>query len=450
MLNPMTTRSINIFRRLGLTLLMLLGLVLAIMVLALQLQPSVSASRALDNVDINTIEQLIVDNAPERISTPGERIVHLDRGELNLLTAFALQTVPGMRDVAAEVSLQAGNARVDVAAPVRLPFATFYLNLSTQLLARERGVEIGSVRAGNLPIPITLVNFAREVTQRRLANSYVNYQELADLQRNVRQVTFEDEAIVITLDWEPSLIASVQNQAEQLLLRAEDRERILQYYTRIEEVVAQQPEGTRSVSLTTLLAPLFATARGAVAAGADPITENRTLLQALSLYVNETAIRELTGEEISRAEWRRRVRVTIQRRPDLAQHFTTSAAITASSGAGVAGILYNSKEVHDARYRTGFSFSDLTANIAGVTFGDVATATAEGARRLQNTLLAQTEEADYMPPVSRDNAGITEEDFSQQYQDRNSEAYRERVAAIERQISELPLYSQGPHSLSTP
>lgn len=442
MLNPMTTFFAHIFRRLALTLLVLVGLLLAIMVLTLQLQPTVPASRALDNVDINTIEQLIVDNAPERISTPGERIVHLDREELNLLAAFALQTVPGLGDVAAEVSLLPGNAVVDVSAPVRLPFLTVYLNLRTQLLARERGVEIGSVRAGNLPIPLALVDFMLETTQRRLARSYVNYQELADLQRNVRQVDFQDSAVVITLDWDPSLIASVQNQAEQLLLRPEDRERILQYYTRIEEVVAQQPEGTRSVSLTTLLAPLFATAREAVQAGADPVTENRTLLQALSLYVNETAIRELTGEEISRAEWRRRMRVTIQRRPDLAQHFTTSAAITASSGAGVASILYNSKEVHDARYRTGFSFSDLTANIAGVTFGDLATASAEGARRLQDSITTHLEETDYMPPVSRDNAGITEEDFSQQYQDRNSEAYLERVAAIERQISELPLYLQ--------
>src|SRR5690554_7464909 len=81
MLNPMTTLSTHIFRRLSLTLLLLAGLVLAVMVLSLQLQPSVPASRALDNVDINSIEQLIVDNAPERISTPGERIVHLDRGE---------------------------------------------------------------------------------------------------------------------------------------------------------------------------------------------------------------------------------------------------------------------------------------------------------------------------------------------------------------------------------
>lgn len=228
MLNPMTTRSINIVsniaRQLVLVLLILLGLVAAIMVLALQFQPIVPASRALDNVDINTIEQLIVDNAPERISTPGERIVHLDRGELNLLAAFALETVPGMQHMAAEVSLRAGSAMVDVSAPVRLPFVTLYLNLSTQLLARDRGMEIGSVRAGHLPIPLAVVNFALEATQRSLASSYVNYQELADLQRNVRQVDFQDEAVVITLDWEPSLIASVQNQAEQLLLRAEDRE----------------------------------------------------------------------------------------------------------------------------------------------------------------------------------------------------------------------------------
>ena len=45
-----------------------------------------------------------------------------------------------------------------------------------------------------------------------------------------------------------------------------------------------------------------------------------------------------------------------------------------------------------------------------------------------------------MPPVSRDNAGLTEDDFSAQFTDRNSEAYVARLADIDEQIAALPIY----------
>src|SRR5690606_812873 len=130
----MTTHVINMFRILISTLLVLVGLAAAALVMALQFQPIVPVGRALDNVDINAIEQLIVDNAPERISSAGERTVHLDRAELNLLTAFVLQTAPGMQDMAADVKLQSGQAIIEVSAPIHLPFTTLYLNLRTQLM----------------------------------------------------------------------------------------------------------------------------------------------------------------------------------------------------------------------------------------------------------------------------------------------------------------------------
>jgi len=45
-----------------------------------------------------------------------------------------------------------------------------------------------------------------------------------------------------------------------------------------------------------------------------------------------------------------------------------------------------------------------------------------------------------MPPVTRDNAGLSEEDFLQQYRDRTSPAYRERLNAIDAQLAALPIY----------
>ncbi|OGT71999.1 MAG: hypothetical protein A3H44_03750 [Gammaproteobacteria bacterium RIFCSPLOWO2_02_FULL_57_10] len=442
----MTTRSTRkpILKRLLLAL--VISVPVVALLLAVQLTPSVAPGHTLNNIDIHTIEQLIVDNAPEQMSRAGERTLHLDREELNLLAAFALQTVPGLHEMAAAVNLENGSATVDLAIPWHTPLRTFYLNLHARVRQSADLLELHAVRAGYLPIPTQLVRSAISAAQDSMASTYVNYQEFSDLQQSIRQVAFAEEAVLITLDWEPRLITRVQEQAEQLFLSAEDKDRILEYYRQIGTIVAALPEESDRMSLSDLMFPLFRSAHARVINGADAVTENRTLLQALSLYVNGTDISTLAGAD-SDAENLvvRKVTVTIQRRDDLAQHFTISAAITASAGAGVAGILSNSKEAHDARYRSGFSFSDITANIAGVALGTAATSNPADAHTLQQRLAAATLETDYMPLVTMDYAGaMMEEEFSRQYQDRTSQAYLDRIAAIDEEIAALPIYS-GSH-----
>lgn len=437
-----TARSARTFTLKRLLLALLITAPVVALLLAVQWNPSVLPGHTLNNIDIHTIEQLIVDNAPEQIGTPGERTLHLDREELNLLAAFALQTVPGLNEMAATVGLEDGSATVDLAIPLPTPLHTFYLNLQAQVRQSDELLELYAVRAGNLPIPTRLVRSGISAVQDSMASTYVNYEEFSDLQQSIRQVTFDEEAVLITLDWEPRLIPRVQAQAEQLFLSEEDKDRIVEYYRQIGGIVAALPAEASTVSLSDLMFPLFRTANARVTNGADAISENRTLLQALSLYVNGTDISQLGGgDSVTSNTSVRRVTVTIQRREDLAQHFTTSAAITASAGAGVAGILSNSKEAHDARYRSGFSFSDITANIAGVALGNAATTNPAEAHTLQQRLASATLETDYMPLVKMDFAGaMMEDDFSQQYQDRTSQAYLDRIAAIDEEIAALPVY----------
>lgn len=433
---------ITLARRLTALLLGLLAFVLLLTILTLQLSPSVPVTRTIDDVDIRTIEQLIVDNAPAEISSVGERRLQLDKEELNLLAAFGLQTIPGLQDMAADVALTPGSASIDLVVPLPLPGLPLYLNLHARARQQDGAIELYGVRAGHLPIPTLVVRSAILMGQRILAANYVNYQEFSALQQSVRDVTFEEEAVHVTLNWQPDMLSQVKTQAEQLFLSADDNDRILRYYMQIAEIVAALPADSSSISLNELLFPLFRIASVRTGSGRDAIAENRNLLQALSLYVNEADIRQLAGEAAEfGATPVRRVEVTIQRRVDLAQHLTTSAAITAAAGAGVAGILSNSKETYDARYRSGFSFSDLTANSAGVALGNAATSNATEALALQQRLARATLETDYMPPVARDLTGLNEADFSEQYRDRNSRAYLDRVAAIDKEIAALPVYS---------
>lgn len=434
-------RNISYISKAALLFGLLLGLPILVATLLLQWHPTVPFNSTLDNVAINSIEELIVDNAPARIGAPGKIVLHLDAEELNLLAAFLLQNIPSMHEVTADIAIHNGSATVDMSVPWLTPLATLYLNLHSRVNQGEHGLELSSLKMGHLPIPNFLVQFLSERLEARLSNSYVNYQELVNLQQSLREISFSPNSMQITMDWEPRLISRVQTQAEQLFLSAKDKERIVFYFGNIVEIVGNQPQDTRNISLNLLLFPLFEIASQRTSLGADPVVENRSLLQALSLYVNESDLSQLVDPPGAAALITpRRLNVTIQRRPDLAQHFTSSAAMSATVGAGVAGILSNSKEVHDARYRSGFSFSDLTANSAGVAFGYAATNSPAEGQALQQRLSTASEEADYMPPVSRDNAGLTQDDFSAQFTDRNSDAYAARLADIDEQIAALPIY----------
>jgi len=435
-------RNINYLNYFKGVLGVLLGLALLLVVLVIQWQPSVPVNPTLDNLAINTIEQVIVDNAPASIGAPGEVSLHLDKQELNLLAAFLLQSVPSLNTVTTNITIDDGNANVDMSIPLKTPFKTSYLNVHTQVRQLNEQVQLHSVQVGYLPIPSALVRFVRSRAELQLANTYVNYQQISDLQSRIRAIDFHKDAIAIRLDWDPKLLAQVQTQAEQLLLSAEDKDKIVFYFAEIVTIVQMQDDNTRSISLNALLAPLFNTAYERILNGADSLSENRALLQALSLYVNESDLSQLVDPPSAAALINpRRLNVTIQRRPDLAQHFTSSAAMSATVGAGVAGILSTSKEVHDARYRSGFSFSDLTANTAGVALGMAASKTAEQAKRFAQRLASANQESDYMPVVSRENAGLTENDFSAQFTDRNSPAYRAKLAEIDAQIAALPIYA---------
>ncbi len=134
------------------------------------------------------------------------------------------------------------------------------------------------------------------------------------------------------------------------------------------------------------------------------------------------------------------IEVRLLRRQDLAQHLASVASITASAGADVAAMLSTTKEAYDARYRSGFSFSDLTANTVGVNLASIATKDAATAKRLQARFIEVKDESEYMPTVGNNRDGISESDFTKLYQDRNSEQYLERMNQINELVLGTPLF----------
>jgi hypothetical protein len=236
---------------------------------------------------------------------------------------------------------------------------------------------------------------------------------------------------------DPSVLNQLQTQGRELLMSPADIERLLVYNAFLAKL--SQTLDDQGVSLTEVLQPLFRLARERTGADGDSVAENRAVLLTLAMYVNGKSVGDLVG--IGGAAPRpREVQVSLLNRPDLAQHFLVSAAITAIADSEVADMVGLSKEVDDSQGGSGFSFADLTADRAGVRFAELATGNPRQAQLLQQQMSGAVREADFMPQVARLPEGIMEEDFQQRYQDTDSDAYRMVNEEIERRIAACRIY----------
>ena len=127
--------------------------------------------------------------------------------------------------------------------------------------------------------------------------------------------------------------------------------------------------------------------------------------------------------------------VRLQQREDLAQHVASIAAISSSAGSE-GQLLSTIKEAYDARYRTGFSFSDLTANSVGVALAEFATRNDASALEFQRRVITLSDDSEYMPAVGNNRDGMTEAAFSDQYRDRGSAEFAKRLREIQTMIAE--------------
>lgn len=192
------------------------------------------------------------------------------------------------------------------------------------------------------------------------------------------------------------------------------------------------------MALNELLRPLFIFASLNTAGGASAIAENRAIFIVLSAYLTDLELAQLIGDDTTMAA-PRKLDVVIEKREDLARHVVSSAAIAASAGATMAELLSVYKEVHDSRYRTGFSFTDIAANLSGAMLGTLASRSEDDASRFQELMTTLDTELDYLPALGTYD-GMTEEEFLKRYGSRESEEYLQRLQEITDSISARPFY----------
>ncbi len=412
-----------------------------LLLLAIQSQPTVEESAPLSAAELTEIEELILESAPTSTARSSQQQVTLERNQLNLLLRYGLQVVNLAPAWAGSLDLEQESLAVDLSIPISGERLPLYLNVQGQFTENDGTLGLSELRVGNLTLPQSLQEYAVTSLRNNLLATEIGFQEFNDLANNVEQVEILPNALTMNMLWEPRLIDRIASRTRQIFVPQAERLRIIAYYEQIRDIVATIPTDLRAVSLNTFLVPLFNRANEFSQQGYDPIIENRAAFQALAIYVNNEDIEQLLGPEFSAGvEPVKFIEVRLQRRQDLAQHLTSIAATTSSADAGFAQLLSTTKEAYDARYRSGFSFSDMTANSVGVTLATFATESEASALAMQLRLSTIENEADYMPEVGNNRDGLSESDFATLYTDRNSQEYEQRIAEIQNLIMERPLF----------
>ena len=421
---------------------LLLSAPVIVLLLFIETSPSLVAEQQFTDEELSRIETLLLDSTPQFPSIDSRHELQLNSEELNLLLRYAANIMNLSSDWATAAALSQGNLNAQLSVRLDSGPLPMYLNVEASFIKDDNRLTLNALRIGKMAVPNRFLQFTLQRLGGNLATENITYLDISELINNVESVELEQNKIRVAMHWNPDLISRIGNQAQQLFISEQDQKRIIDYYAIITNIAAAVPIDIRAVSINAFISPLFAAAAEKTLAGSDPIAENRTAFQTLAIYLNQESIAQLIGEEAAaEIELAPFIEARLFRRQDLAQHLISIAAITASAGADLAQMLSTTKEAYDARYRSGFSFSDLTANSVGVTMAQLATRNPETAKIMQGRLAGLQNESDYMPQVGNNRDGLSETDFNAMYTDRSSPQYAHRLAEIQTLIDSRPLFS---------
>ncbi len=136
-------------------------------------------------------------------------------------------------------------------------------------------------------------------------------------------------------------------------------------------------------------------------------------------------------------------KVTFANRIDTRRHFITAAAIKAASNRGFAISIGEFKELRDSiNGNNGFDFTDIAANNSGIRFSDLFMS--QPSDRWPDLITRVQSEADVLADFSGIPGRVSRRNFTLQYGDTDSPAYREMLDLIERQIDKTTLHATPP------
>ena len=418
----------RLFRLLVVVVIVVVAVPVGLLVASIEPTPAAPDGRRPDAADAAAAKALLGHLKGALEGSGASREVRARGGEIASLLAFLARGVPRL---ATRVAVTPEAVRL--AASVRLPETPLgrYANLRVTVVPSLSGLVIGETEVGRLRLPGGVVT----AVLRLVLGAAFGADDGAAVLDAVQALTVENDTVAVRFRADSALGKRLAGRLREAVAIA-DPKRVRVYVAQIEKIGGG--------SLAGFIGPLFALAAERSAKG-EPVAENRAALMALAMTFGDSRFEAMVGEvRIGALAKMPAPRASLAGRGDLVQHFTISAGLALVSASGVADAIGEFKEIQDTLSGgSGFSFSDLAADRAGVRLARAAIADAASARRVQSRLAGITSEAVFFPPITGLPDNLSEAEFRRRFGDVESESYRRMVAGIDGRIDRLALFAGG-------
>ena len=403
--------------------------------LALERTPLVSKAGDINFQDLKRVEELARRYDPRRM--PPERIttVQATAQELNTLLKGALGSV---RFLSSRVDINRFGiiAAVTVDIPIPKNPVGKYVNVRTVIAPSRQGLEISRFAIGALEIPPAVIKPVLKFALNRVVGDGKG-EPILD---SVKSVRVAGPMVTLAFRPPPDLMADIKSAAKQHIT-VSSPEKVRLYYAAIDRALSGSG-GYRKNSLVSVMRPVFQLAKKQSRSG-DPVAENEAAILAIAIYFGDGRFERFVGDVRPKGGSRNSrsgSSFRLNGRYDFVQHFTISMGLTVTGGDMAANIIGELKEAKDSQKSSGFSFTDIGADRAGVQFAKRATESRSSARQVQDILAGATGEQVFFPRFTDLPEGLSEAAFKRRYGDVTSREYKRVIAEIDRRISRTKIY----------
>ena len=394
--------------------------------LILENKPAIEPPAEFHRADLAWIKSLFQKHDPRSQTPDMVYSIQLDETELNRLLNYAVE-LHRVSGIAAELTPGLATLTATLTMPAN-PFGRF-LNITADVADVPGGIRIQSLQLGNLPLPGFLADWTARLVHTWLRRD-PTYAALVDA---FSRVSFRENQATLDYRWQPELLTRIERKSAELLIAPEDQARMIAYAGQLDALVKRYPQGS-TVPLVQVIAPLFAHAN---ALGRNAAEENRAALTAVAAYLSGISLTRLLEGDSKSIRRAPRVLLSLHGRRDFAEHFMISAALTVNGSSRMANAIGLIKEEEDANKGSGFSFTDLAANRAGVRLGE--RATAETAARVQQQLATARSDADLLPDFRNLPEFMPQAEFERRFGPVGSPRYQKIIDRIDARLATHPL-----------
>ncbi len=418
------------------------GLFLLFVVLLIDLSPTVSKNAHVQVENAENVSTLIGQLRKSFRNRYQPQQIDISYSQAESLLGFTQRALPNL---SSELKLAALNAEIMVSYQLPSYLLSSYVNFSIKVVQDTR-LHVESVSIGNITIPGSwALRWAEAV-----ANSYTNSEVATKAIQLVAKTEISPNQVIISLSPLDPLLRELKNiktsggDNEMQLLRIKTAHylRVLDNLSPPHAPNSQNKDTSLSYYLHKVMLEAKAMSAKDLQGNSNSATlENEAAIMAIAIYAGHRRFSTLFGDLSFAVD----PIPTVQQKPvlanrqDLSLHFIFSAAIKLLSEQGISVAVGEFKELMDrGKGGSGYSFIDLTADMAGANFAALAV-DPRTAEKIQDIMSSEANELLFFPSVEGFDEGMNKSKFRQKYTNIESKEYLKVVEEIEKRMGELPI-----------